>query len=87
MAGICRNTGIDQATYFSRKAKYYGLLSPDNLAAARHDTSLATAWSAKCYVNIRPLYQPQAIQTEAVAWKMCEKFWTLLFSVDMRGAF
>jgi putative transposase len=26
-----------------------------------------TAWSAKCYMNIRPLYQPQVPQTEAVA--------------------
>ena len=27
----------------------------------------ATAWSAKCYMNMRPLYQPQLMQTEAVA--------------------
>jgi hypothetical protein len=26
-----------------------------------------TAWSAKCYMNMRPLYQPQVVQTEAVA--------------------
>ena len=26
-----------------------------------------TAWSAKCYMNMRPLYQPQVPQTEAVA--------------------
>jgi hypothetical protein len=26
-----------------------------------------TAWSAKCYMNMRPLYQPQVMQTEAVA--------------------
>ena len=25
------------------------------------------AWSAKCYMNMRPLYQPQLMQTEAVA--------------------
>jgi hypothetical protein len=25
------------------------------------------AWSAKCYMNMRPLYQPQVLQTEAVA--------------------
>ena len=24
-------------------------------------------WSAKCYMNMRPLYQPQVMQTEAVA--------------------
>ena len=27
----------------------------------------APAWSAKCYMNMRPLYQPQVVQTEAVA--------------------
>jgi hypothetical protein len=26
-----------------------------------------TAWSAKCYMNMRPLYQPQVTQTDAVA--------------------
>jgi hypothetical protein len=25
------------------------------------------SWSTKCYMNMRPLYQPQLMQTEAVA--------------------
>jgi hypothetical protein len=37
-----------------------------NLAAARL-RYIATAWSAKCYMNMRPLYQPHLFQTEAVA--------------------
>ena len=32
---------------------------------------------AKCYMNMRPLYQPQVTQTEAGARTMCEKFLTL----------
>ena len=38
-----------------------------NLAAARLRYSVGTAWSTKCYMNMRPLYQPQLMQTEAVA--------------------
>ena len=38
-----------------------------NLAAARLRYIAGTAWSAKCYMNMRPLYQPQVMQTEAVA--------------------
>ena len=38
-----------------------------NLAAARLRYIAGTAWSAKCYMNMRPLYQPQILQTEAVA--------------------
>src|ERR1700728_5421578 len=38
-----------------------------NLAAARLRYIAGTAWSAKCYMNMRPLYQPQVLQTEAVA--------------------
>ena len=38
-----------------------------NLAAARLRYIAGTAWSAKCYTNMRPLYQPQVTQTEAVA--------------------
>ena len=38
-----------------------------NLAAARLRHIAGTAWSAKCYMNMRPLYQPQLVQTEAVA--------------------
>src|SRR5882672_1278388 len=36
-----------------------------NLAAARLRYIAGTAWSAKCYMNMRPLYQPQVVQTEA----------------------
>jgi len=38
-----------------------------NLAAARLRYITGTAWSAKCYMNMRPLYQPHVFQTEAVA--------------------
>jgi hypothetical protein len=38
-----------------------------NLAAARLRYIAGTIWSAKCYMNMRPLYQPQVVQTEAVA--------------------
>ena len=38
-----------------------------NLAAARLRYIAGTAWSAKCYMNMRPLYQPKVMQTEAVA--------------------
>ena len=38
-----------------------------NLAAARLRYIAGTAWSAKCYMNMRPLFQPQVMQTEAVA--------------------
>ena len=35
--------------------------------AARLRYIVGTAWSTKCYMNMRPLYQPQLMQTEAVA--------------------
>ena len=38
-----------------------------NLAATRLRYIAGTAWSAKCYMNVRPLYQQQVTQTEAVA--------------------
>ena len=38
-----------------------------NLAAARLRYIVGSAWSTKCYMNMRPLYQPQLMQTEAVA--------------------
>ena len=38
-----------------------------NLAAARLRYIAGTAWSTKCYMNMRPLYHPQIMQTEAVA--------------------
>ena len=50
-----------------------------NLAAARLRHIAGTAWSARCYMNIRPLYQPQIKPTEAVA----RQKWTLLI---IRGA-
>ena len=37
-----------------------------NLAAARLRYIAGTAWSSKCYMNMRPLYQPQVAQTGAV---------------------
>ena len=38
-----------------------------NLAAARLRYIAGTAWSTKRYMNMRPLYQSQVIQTGAVA--------------------
>jgi hypothetical protein len=38
-----------------------------NLAAARLRYIAGTAWSTKRYMNMRPLYQPQTMQTGAVA--------------------
>src|SRR5271163_3674207 len=38
-----------------------------NLAAARLRHIVGTAWSAKCYMNMRPLYQQHLSETEAVA--------------------
>jgi putative transposase len=38
-----------------------------NLAAARLRYIAGTAWSTKRYMNMRPLYQSQVMQTEAVA--------------------
>ena len=38
-----------------------------NLAAARLRYIAGTAWSDKCNMNMRPLYQPQVPQTGAVA--------------------
>jgi len=38
-----------------------------NLAAARLRYIAGTTWSTKRYMNMRPLYQPQFMQTEAVA--------------------
>ena len=38
-----------------------------NLAAARLRYIVGTAWSTKRYMNMRPLYQPQVMQTGAVA--------------------
>jgi putative transposase len=38
-----------------------------NLAAARLRHIAGTTWSAKCYMNKRPLYQQQQSETEAVA--------------------
>ena len=44
-----------------------------NLAAARLRYIAGTAWSAKCYMNMKPLYQPQVMQTEPSPDQMCEK--------------
>ena len=48
-----------------------------NLAAARLRYIAGTAWSAKCYMNMRPLYQPQVPQTGASPDPMCERICTL----------
>jgi hypothetical protein len=39
----------------------------NNLAAARLRYIAASTWSTKRYMNMRPLYQPQVMQTGAVA--------------------
>ena len=67
-----------------RRARVVGAF-PDgqsclNLAAARLRYIAATAWSAKCYMNMRPLYQPQVMQTGASPDQMCERVWTLPIS-------
>src|SRR3954452_19184157 len=41
-----------------------------NLAAARLRYIAGTAWSARCYMNMRPLYQPPVVQTEAAPDQM-----------------
>ena len=41
--------------------------APSGNARVRLAVVAGTAWSAKCYMNMRPLYQPQVVQTEAVA--------------------
>jgi putative transposase len=38
-----------------------------NMVAARLRHIAGTTWSAKCYMNMRPLYQQQLSETEAVA--------------------
>ena len=38
-----------------------------NLAAARLRHIVGTTWSAKCYINMRPLYQQQLPETDTVA--------------------
>ena len=38
-----------------------------NLAAAQLRYIAGTTWSAKCYMNMRPLYQQHLSETEAVA--------------------
>jgi putative transposase len=52
-----------------RRARVVGAF-PDcqsclNLAAARLRYIAGTTWSAKCYMNMRPLYQPQVPETGA----------------------
>ena len=44
-----------------------------NLAAARLRYIAATAWSAKCYMNMRPLYQPQVMQNRSRRLIKCAK--------------
>jgi transposase-like protein len=46
-----------------------------NLAAARLRYIAGTTWSAKCYMNMRPLYQPHLSETEAVACVARQSGW------------
>ena len=68
---VCDGKGTQRAQNARRRTRVVGAF-PDgqsclNLAAARLRYIAGTAWSAKCYMNMRPLYQPQVPQTEAVA--------------------
>ena len=49
------------------RASYRSAWGRRIVPAARLRYIAGTAWSAKCYMNMRPLYQPQVTQTEAVA--------------------
>jgi putative transposase len=45
----------------------FQMVSPLSLAAARLRHIAGTMWSAKCSMNMRPFYQQQLSETEAVA--------------------
>ncbi len=47
-----------------------------NLAATRLRYIGGAAWSAKFYMNMRLLCQPQVMQTKPSPNQMCERFWT-----------
>jgi len=51
-----------------------------NLAAARLRYIAGTAWSAKCYMNMRPLYlsiSRKSCKPKPSPERMCERIWTL----------
>jgi transposase-like protein len=48
-----------------------------NLAAARLRYIAGTAWSAKCYMNMRPLISRKSRKPKPSPDQMCERFWTL----------
>ena len=56
------STPVSQADYGMQS-----LVGELNLAAARLRHIAGTTWSAKCYMNMRPLYQQHLSETEAVA--------------------
>ena len=62
-----RLTTLLSASHYCRIGAFPDGQSCLNLAAARLRYIAGTAWSAICYMNMRPLYQPQVVQTEAVA--------------------
>jgi putative transposase len=52
----------------TRVLAHFPTVSPvSNLAAARLRQIAGTTWSAKCYMNMRPLYAQQSSETGAVA--------------------
>jgi hypothetical protein len=53
---------------WTRLLGHFRTVSPVfNLVAARLRHIAGTTWSAKCYMNMRPLYALQFSETEAVA--------------------
>jgi hypothetical protein len=61
-------TRVSPSTVSNLNKKIYAKIEAClNLAAARLRHIAGTTWSAKCYMNMRPLYQQQQSETEAVA--------------------
>ena len=60
MKEICRRTRLLEHSLTASRASTW---QPRGCGA----NIAGTAWSAKCYMNMRPLYQLQVMQTEAVA--------------------
>ena len=61
-SGSCERYGVAPELWESSDGQ-----SCLNLAAARLRYIAGSAWSTKRYMNMRPLYQPQVVQTGAVA--------------------
>ena len=59
---VAKRHGVSEQTIYSWR-KRFGTFQADDVRRLK----TGTAWSAKCYTNMRPLYQPQVLQTEAVA--------------------